>query len=401
MFGFLCRTLRCSAPNIQNSSCFPEIMSLVLIRGLSASSNKISKAADQQQQHSFTVSYLVNKCGLPLKTATSASQMVHFESSEGPDSVLAFLKNHGFSDTQIAKLITRRPRLVCSDPEETLLPKIEFFNSIGITGPDFTRILTQNPNIWFRSVKKRLAPCYDFIKSVVLSEDKAVTTLKGAPRMLMCDMQTSIAPNIALLRKFGVSQSTLLFLVTGFPNLLLRTSAKFEKHVREVLDMGFDPKKSEFVHALRVFAGISKLSRERKMAVYRRFGWSDHEILSVLKTHPMCLMLSEKKIMDGLDFLMNKMGWQRKAVARVPLVLCYSLNKRVIPRCAVVQVLQSEGLLKEADFYLSSVLIPSERVFLARFVIKYEEQVPQLLNVYKGKLGLPELGFGSEGMKQL
>ncbi|RVX20574.1 hypothetical protein CK203_002820 [Vitis vinifera] len=106
--------------------------------------------------------------------------MVHFESSEGPDSVLAFLKNHGFSDTQIAKLITRRPRLVCSDPEETLLPKIEFFNSIGIRGPDFTRILTQNPNIWFRSVKKRLAPCYDFIKSVVLSEDKAGYYFEGS-----------------------------------------------------------------------------------------------------------------------------------------------------------------------------------------------------------------------------
>ena len=30
-----------------------------------------------------------------------------------------------------------------------------------------------------------------------------------------------------------------------------------------------------------------------------------------LKTNPMCLMLSEKKIYDGLDFLMNKMGWQR------------------------------------------------------------------------------------------
>ncbi|RVX20575.1 hypothetical protein CK203_002821 [Vitis vinifera] len=82
--------------------------------------------------------------------------------------------------------------------------------------------------------------------------------------------------------------------------------------------------------------------------------------------------------MDGLDFLMNKMGWQRKAVARVPLVLCYSLNKRVIPRCAVVQVLQSEGLSSNM-----------------------KNKFPQLLNVYKGKLGLPELGFGSEGMKQL
>ncbi|RVW61802.1 hypothetical protein CK203_063340 [Vitis vinifera] len=233
MFDFLSRTLRRSAPNIQNSSCFRENVSLVLVRGLSSSSNKISKAADQQKQHSFTVSYLVNRCGLPLKTATSASQMVHLNPQKG----------------RLGPGLSEKPWILRYPDRQT------------------HHEAPQNPNIWFRSVEKRFVPCYDFIKSMVLSEDKVVTTLKRAPRMLMCDMQTSIAPNIASLRKFGVTQSTVLFLVTDYPNILLRTSAKFEQHVREVVDMGFDPKKSEFVHALRVFAGMSELSREPKMAI--------------------------------------------------------------------------------------------------------------------------------------
>ena len=389
MFGFLCKTLGRSATDVRNSSFFLEVASVVLIRGLSSSSKKISKAADKQIQKC-----LVNRLGSPPKIASSSAfpqVHSHSESPEGvPPPVVGFLKNHGFSDAQISKLITSLPRLVSCDPEQTLLPKIEFFNSIGITGPDFTRILTQNPNLWIRSINKRLAPCYDFIKGVVFSEDKAVASLKIAPRMLQSDMQTNIAPNIASLRKFGATQPIVSFLVSCHPTLLLRAKANFEKHVREVLDMGFDPKTSAFVHALRMFVGTTELTQERKKAVFRRFGWSDDEILSALKTNPMFLTISEKKISDGLDFLMNKMGWQRDAVARVPMVLCYSLNKRVIPRCSVVQVLQSEGLSREDDFCLSSVLIPPEKVFLARFVTKYEEQAPQLLNVYKGKLGVRE-----------
>ena len=371
MSGFLCKTLRRSATDVQNSSFLLDVVSLVLVRGLSSSTKKISKAAGQRKK-------------------ASTFRKVHSESPEGtPVPVVGFLKNHGFSYAQISKLITSLPRLVSCDPEQTLLPKVEFFNSIGITGPAFTRILTQVPQMWFRSVIKGLAPCYDFIKSVVFSEDRAVASLKRAPRILMSNMQNSIAPNIASLRKFGVTQPVVSFLVSCYPNLLLQANANFEKHVREALGMGFDPKTSAFVHALRVFVGTTKLTQERKKVVFRRFGWSDDEILLALKTNPMFLLLSEKKISDGLNFLMNKMGWQRDAVARVPMVLCYSLNNRVIPRLSVVQVLQSEGLLNE-DIHLSSVLIPTEKTFLARFVIKYEEQAPQLLNLYKGKLGVRE-----------
>lgn len=369
MLGFLWRKLPLSAPNIWNSSCCFESVSLVLIRGLSSSPENISKSADQGKQR-FEV----------------------FRSSVGPHSVMRFLRNIGFSDSQISKLVTKLPVLLSYDPEETLMPKIEFFNSIGITGPDLVRILSRTPKICLRGITRRFVPCYDFVKSVVLSDDKAVAALKRAPLMLMCDVQTTVAPNVAMLRRYGVSQSAVSYCLTACPTLLMLSSCKFEKHVRELLVIGFDPKKIAFVHAMRVFCGIRKSTRERKMAVFKKFGWSDDEILSALKLHPMCLTLSPKKIMEGLDFLMNKMGWPRKAIARVPLILCYSLDKRLIPRCSVVQVLRSKGFLQEEDCYLSSVLIPPEKVFLERFVSKYEEQVPQLLNFYKQEIGLLELG---------
>jgi mTERF domain-containing protein len=97
------------------------------------------------------------------------------------------------------------------------------------------------------------------------------------------------------------------------------------------------------------------------------------------------MMLSEKKIMKGLDFFVNKMGWPSKEIVHCPVILFLSLEKRIIPRCKVIQVLWSKGLIKK-DISLNTVLLPVEKRFLERFVTKFEEEVPQLLSVYEGKV---------------
>ncbi|KAF8401522.1 hypothetical protein HHK36_012462 [Tetracentron sinense] len=91
-----------------------------------------------------------------------------------------------------------------------------------------------------------------------------------------------------------------------------------------------------------------------------------------------------------MDFLVNKMGYESKYIARRPLLLMYSLEKRIIPRCSVLQFLNSNGLIKK-DFSLNTVLIPNEKYFLKRFVTKYQVEVPQLLNVYQGNMDIVEL----------
>ena len=53
----------------------------------------IFRSFSAYNQHSFTVSYLVNSCGLSPETAFSASEKIHFENPKNPDSVLALLRN--------------------------------------------------------------------------------------------------------------------------------------------------------------------------------------------------------------------------------------------------------------------------------------------------------------------
>lgn len=42
------------------------------------------------------------------------------------------------------------------------------------------------------------------------------------------------------------------------------------------------------------------------------------------------------------------------------------------------------------------MLLKSKKSFLNRFVIKYQEQAPELLSIFQGKMALAELGLGFE-----
>jgi mTERF domain-containing protein len=133
---------------------------------------------EEEEKHSFAVSYLINSCGLPAKSAILASQShrVLFQSPERPDSVLNLLKENGFSNAQISKIVRMHPLILLSHPEKTLLPKIELLRSIGVSSSDLITILSSNPFLFKRNLKKRLIPCYDFLKSVLLVDEKVLKT---------------------------------------------------------------------------------------------------------------------------------------------------------------------------------------------------------------------------------
>ena len=85
------------------------------------------------------------------------------------------------------------------------------------------------------------------------------------------------------------------------------------------------------------------------------------------------MMVSEEKITSVMDFLVNKLGWESSLVARAPGIMSTSLKKAIVPRCAVYQVLLSEGLIKNNDVSLMALLWSSEKCFLKRFVNCHEE----------------------------
>ncbi|KAF5190771.1 Transcription termination factor like, partial [Thalictrum thalictroides] len=113
-----------------------------------------------------------------------------------------------------------------------------------------------------------------------------------------------------------------------------------------------------------------------------KWGWSEEEIQSAFRRQPYCMMLSEKNIMKTMDYLVNKMGYDPSLIAKQPGVLLFNLEKRIIPRCSVVQVLIANGLVKK-DYKVGSLMYKCEQDFIKKFVIKYQEKVPHIWNAYQ------------------
>ncbi|XP_059630444.1 uncharacterized protein LOC132273501 [Cornus florida] len=171
---------------------------------LSSSSLK-SISTSSTNQHSFTVNYLINSCGLSPETVISASEHVNFKTLDKPDSILSFFKNHDFSKTQISAIITRRPKLLLSDPKKTLLPKFEFFYSTGISSTELVKVLSFSPTVLTRSLENQIIPCFKILKNLFQSDNKFITAFKRFPDILGCDH--SVFPNIESLSRPLINHS--------------------------------------------------------------------------------------------------------------------------------------------------------------------------------------------------
>jgi mTERF domain-containing protein len=389
MFGFLCSRQLLPLKHRRTHLGFLQQNGFFLVKSFTSvgSLPESNQKPEEEEKLSLAVSYLINSCGLSKKSAILASQRkrVLFQSPERPDSVLNLFKENGFSNAQISKIVRKHPRILLSHPEKILLPKIELLRSIGVSSSDLITIISSYPFLFRINLKKRLIPCYDFLKSVLLVDEKVLKTFKRSPRACLGNVTNTMAPNIALLRQLGASSSTISFLVTNFPSSAFSKHTKFVEAVHQVMEMGFDPMKTAFVEAIQVLLKMSKPKLESKLEHYKRWGWSKDMALAVFKRCPNCMLSSEEKMTKTMDFLVNKIGWPPKHIVTNAVVIKLSLEKRIIPRWSVVQILLAKGLVKN-NLALGTFLKPTERKFLEHFVIRFQDDVPELLNVYQCKM---------------
>ncbi|XLR41462.1 hypothetical protein HN51_019654 [Arachis hypogaea] len=112
-----------------------------------------TKDTKRPKDRNFTISYLIATCGFSPETAVLLSQKVHFKTPEKPNAVLALLRKYGFSETQIANYIQKRPMLLLTDAEKIIKPKLKFFSSIGIfSSVDLPKLVIENQTLLARSL---------------------------------------------------------------------------------------------------------------------------------------------------------------------------------------------------------------------------------------------------------
>ncbi|KAE8706766.1 hypothetical protein F3Y22_tig00110388pilonHSYRG00221 [Hibiscus syriacus] len=363
-------------PTCAKSVSFCRISSLFVVRYESGIAGK---------EQSFSISYLINTLGLSPQSALSVSKKIHFETSEQPDTVISFLMNHGFSKPQIRSIIQKWPASLLCNPEKTLLPKFQFFYSKRISGVQLLRILSSNPDILRYSLDNRIIPNFNALKEFTrCNDDQVFSAYRNYSNILSCDFRSMIAPNLAIVKECGMPEPTIMVELVLHPRAFVMNPDKFRITVEEVKKLGFDPLKRSFLTALQAFFQISKSSWDKKTNVLKQWGWSNEVVLSAFVKYPRFMMYSEQKITAVMSFFVHTMGWKALEIAKHPVLISFSLERRIIPRCSVLQALLSKGLIEK--FNICFMLKCTEKEFLQRFVIPYEDAY--LLKLYEQQLGL-------------
>ncbi|XP_026444669.1 uncharacterized protein LOC113345027 [Papaver somniferum] len=333
---------------------------------------------------SFEISYLMNSCGLSEKEALTVCKTLKFESSTKPDAVLAVFKDYGFTKSDISRIICKHPHVILIDIDKNIKPKFDYLISKDISRPQVIKLFSYHPKLLNRSLENHVIPFYDFVKNIVGTDKDVLTVFERARNSAEAE---KMMPNIQALRDEGVPQSNIVKFLIQQPRALLISNEKFKDAVQEIKSMGFDdPYQYAFLTGIQALTAMKKSVWETKVNAYKKWGLSEEQIQSAFKAHPICMTISVKKIMAAMDYFVNQAGYSPSAVVKTPATLFFSLEERIIPRVSVYRSLVSKGLIYKNKTSLFSILSMYEKPFLEKFVIKYQKDAPELMEIYNQAL---------------
>jgi len=154
-----------------------------------------------------------------------------------------------------------------------------------------------------------------------------------------------IVDNVNLMSDFGVSDSVIAGLLRSWPSIF--GSKDLIKSLEEVKGLGFHPSITTFGIALKAKKSLSKKLWDEKVDAFKKWGWSDENIVEEFRSQPNLMLISIDKIDLLMSFWVNQLGWNSLALTKWPHMFSYSLEKRIIPRASVMQFLLMKGLRKK------------------------------------------------------
>ncbi|KAL5751758.1 hypothetical protein ACOSQ2_022265 [Xanthoceras sorbifolium] len=166
--------------------------------------------------------------------------------------------------------------------------------------------------------------------------------------------------------------------------IFVMEESKLRDLVSRASDMGFCVNSRMFVHGLCVVSCLSKETFERKLELFRSFGFTKQEAMEMFQKQPTLFNKSEEQLKLSLDFFLNKVELRKESLIRGPRCLSHSLEDRVIPRYKVMQILKSKRLLKKKRPSFVTMLSYSNEEFLERYVARFTDDAEELLMAYNG-----------------
>jgi mTERF domain-containing protein len=327
------------------------------------------------------VDYLVSTCGLPPdKAVKAAPRFAHLTSPARPDAALAFLRSRGLTRAQARAVVSWNPSVLLSNVDATLAPKFRAVRSLGLSRAEAARVFALYPAALTMGVHTNLLP------RLVLWLD-----LLGSARLLMKWLAKTwllksgvdaLLRNLDALRSHGVPEARLAATVRLKPSLILQSPARLRALAARVDACGVPRGSRMYAWALLALHSVSDAAfRAKRDAVMRGTGCTEQEFLAMFRRAPCFLSMSAELLRRKVEFLVGTVGCGADHIIRDPVLLTLSLNKRMVPRCRAIEALKARSvdIGKER---LVNVVRASEARFVEKYILKYSDQVPELLELY-------------------
>lgn len=333
----------------------------------------------------LTLYFLQKSCNLSPSAAAAASKEINLKSTKKSHSVLSLLRKYGFTDSHITRLISRRPKLLLACPTRTLKPKLDFYASIGLSNDDFADHFCTQARLFLSSIKNRLAPNVDLLRLLLPSDADLLAAVRRYPAIIISDLQKIVPDKTRPLLDYGLPMDGILKLIALHPRCLMQCPNQFDSCLAAVKELGINPSSSTFVHAFAVISKVPKLVWKSRVQNFVSLGWSMNQVTAAFLRHPYCMSSSEEKVKRNLEFFKEKLGWGPATLSGSPVLLSLSFEKRIAPRYCMFKLLDEKGLLKEGMTCRHFLL--GEKRFRKKYVDRYREIVPEILEPISGKLG--------------
>jgi mTERF domain-containing protein, mitochondrial len=321
--------------------------------------------------------YLVASCGLSQAQALQASKRIaHLKPPSRPDAVLAFLAGLGLSRVDVAAAVANDPIWLYADVEKTLVPRVAELGELGLSREEVARLaFISQTHFRSSSLRRNL----EFWIPVFGSVDKLLQALKMNPGLFDMDLEKVAKPNLALLRERGINVSE--FSNEFMSRIVTRSTSHLQAAFARVDEFGLDQSADVFPHALATFASLSPEKLAKNIQLLVKLGWSRDDIALAGRKSPRIMGLTEERIRGNLEFLVGDVGLAIPYVARRPVLLLYSVERRLLPRHCLMNFLKAKGLLNaELGFYYFANM--AKEKFKENILKHYEKSIPGLAAAY-------------------
>ncbi|XP_028767355.1 transcription termination factor MTERF4, chloroplastic-like [Neltuma alba] len=273
-----------------------------------------------------------------------SKRLSKIRSPQHPWTVLDYFKQIGLSESQIQTTISRQPEILLSHVDKTLKPKIEYFQLLGFQGLELGEFLSKNGLLLMRSLNKAVVPCVECLRKLLNDEKDLIKLLRRHAEWIIPNQQR-VLDNAAFFKSCGIVGSQLSVLLTRRPRLFVTRQSLLRNYVSRAVNMGFSIDSGMLVYGFRIISDMSIVMFNRKVEIIQSCGFSKDEAMQMFRRSPGSLGMSEKRLKFKIQVFLDKIMLPRSLLVNNPVILTMSMEKRVIPRWRVLQLLMSKNLL--------------------------------------------------------